>query len=197
MANAVAAVRLGQKSVVRKGLLLTTKSLADPGPARRTVPRRSPLRSTALACGWTTAGWHRLWPLPLHSEARIRWAGSGSPGPSAHPRGVGHAIGRVGRTDVAVSFHAHHPRKRQLRTRIMVCAGLRWPDSCSTSDGSEAKLIPHGLASGEISGADGSRLVASIAESVTKSAYLSVARIRPIAAARVSARKARSAGETL
>jgi hypothetical protein len=56
----------------------------------------------------------------------------------------------------------------------------------------EFEEIAADVASGHMSAAEGSRLVAFAAERITDSAYLSVGRIRPMAAARVAARQALS-----
>jgi CRISPR-associated protein Cse1 (CRISPR_cse1) len=81
----------------------------------------------------------------------------------------------------------------ELADAISPFAGYRSVIPTHTGLSVEFEAIAARVASGEISAANGSQLVASTAESVTKSAYLSVARIRPIAAARVAAHKAHSA----
>lgn len=71
-------------------------------------------------------------------------------------------------------------------------AGYRSAIPSHTGLNMEFEAIAAAVSTGEVSSADGSRLVASIAESVMKSAFLTVARVRPMAAARVSARRSNS-----
>jgi CRISPR-associated protein Cse1 (CRISPR_cse1) len=80
----------------------------------------------------------------------------------------------------------------ELADAVSRFAGYRSAIPSRTGLNMEFEAVAAGVASGEISPADGSRLVESTARSVTSHAYLSVARIRPLAAARVSARKAHS-----
>ena len=70
-------------------------------------------------------------------------------------------------------------------------AGYRSAIPTHTGLHMEFEAIAAGVARGEISATEGSQLVASTTDSVTRRAYVSVARIRPRAAARVLARKPR------
>jgi hypothetical protein len=81
----------------------------------------------------------------------------------------------------------------ELGDAVSRFAGYRSAIPTHTGLQMEFEAIASGVASGDISVADASRLVASTARSIAERAYLSVARIRPMAAARVSTRKADSA----
>jgi hypothetical protein len=88
----------------------------------------------------------------------------------------------------------HHIRSvtAELADAVSQFAGYRSAIPSHTGLHMEFEAIAAAVASGESSPEEGSRLVESATESCTSQAYLSVARIRPMAAARVSARK----GET-
>lgn len=81
----------------------------------------------------------------------------------------------------------------ELADAISRFAGYRSAIPTHTGLNMEFEAIATSVARGDISAAVGSRLVAATAESIAESAYLSVARIRPTAAARVAARKSYSA----
>jgi hypothetical protein len=81
----------------------------------------------------------------------------------------------------------------ELADAVSQFAGYRSAIPSHTGLNMEFEAIAAGVASGEVSPAEGSLLVESAARSITSDAYFSVARIRPLAAARVSARKAHSA----
>jgi hypothetical protein len=77
-----------------------------------------------------------------------------------------------------------------LADAVSQFAGYRSAIPSHTGLTMEFEEIAVGVAGGELSPEDGSQLVESAASSLASDAYISVARIRPLAAARVSVRKA-------